>query len=404
MSKPVYISRSWLALIFCVALLSACKHRPQPPATTKFQLSVIKKPTNLHGYLLLAPYEIFYWRFGQVMILDSDCHIVYHKDLHGPVFCFRQWKLGGHTYYSYIVNDSSVYHVPKINLAAGYVVLLDSAMNEIRRIHLLPYGDITTTNHQDLDLHDFILLSPDHYIAVCAYEQTANNIPDSLHPARGVRIVSPVIQEVSNGQVIWQWEGAQDPEFYAISTEQNHFGYLTAVHNYMHINAIAIDPADSCLLVSFRNTNQIIKLNRHTGKIIWRLGGKNSDFPLTADQTFQRQHDCKMINGSLVLFDNGDSATRPYSRILAFRLDEANKKVLVFNALNIPEPYSQYMGSVEKRGENYFICGGSSPYFVELNSKTGEVLMELKMNQAIYRIALADDVNGVPFMNMPPAH
>ena len=361
-----------------------------------FEYIYIKKDTALKGYLFLAPYEIYYWRFGQAIIADAASgKVFYRRNLNGPVFCFRQWNIHGKTYYSYILNDPDVYHVPKLNLSAGYVVLMDASMHEINKIHLVSNDGVKVERHEDLDLHDFILLDENHYITLCAYEKEADNIPDSLHPAKGVKIVTPIIQEVRNGKVVWQWDGSRFPEFYAASAEQNHFTHTAVVHNYMHINSAFIDPKDSNLICSFRNTNQILKLSRKDGSIIWRLGGKTSDFAMEPYMYFLKQHDAKLIdsNRTLLVFDNGDSAKRPHSRILEFGLDEQSRSITSFKSYYIPKPYSQYMGSVDKIGDNYLICGGSSFYIMEVNSTTGQVLMDIKTNQAIYRTYLFLDVD-----------
>ena len=367
------------------------------PTPQPFQYSFKKVDSNLKGYILLSPYEIYFWRFGQIIIIDNLGNIHFQRQIYGPVFCFKQWKINGETLYSYIVNDPEVYHVPLINLSAGHIVLLDSALNEIKQIKLQPFNDINTNRNEGLDLHDFILLSKNHYITITAFEKIVTNIPDSLHPTKGVKVVAPIIQEIINDKVIWQWDGSMYPEFYTVSTEQNHFAYASVTHNYMHINSIFLDPRDSNLICSFRNTNQILKINRKSGAIVWRLGGKNSDFPLTNEQFFLKQHDVKLIdsNTTYLLFDNGDSATRQKSRILEFKLDEPNKKIIAFNAFDIPEKYSQYMGSVDKIGDNYFICGGSSFYLIEIKSKTGEKLMEMTNNQAIYRAAIINNIDGI---------
>ena len=372
------------------------RYRAQHQHFRQFEYTYLKRDSTLKGYLFLAPYEIYYWRFGQAIIADaSNGRTIFRRNLDGPVFCFRQWKIGGKTYYSYILNDPDVYHVPKLNLSAGYVVLMDSAMREIKQIHLLPHGDVVVSRNEGLDLHDFILLGENHYITLCAYEKTADNIPDSLHPAKGVKIVAPIIQEVRNDSVVWQWDGSKFPEFYGASAEQNHFTHTGVVHNYMHINSAFIDPKDGNLICSFRNTNQILKLNRKDGSIVWRLGGKTSDFALEPYMYFLKQHDAKLIdsNRTLLVFDNGDSAKRPHSRILEFGLDESTHSITGFKSYYIPKPYSQYMGSVDKIGDNYLICGGSSFYILEVNSITGNVLMDVKTNQAIYRTYLFQDVD-----------
>jgi hypothetical protein len=128
------------------------------------------------GYLLLAPHVRFNLRYGSIVIMDLAGHIVFQRLVDGAVIDLRQWKLNGSTYYSYGVDDSATSHV---NLSAGHIVLCDSALNDIKQIHLQPHDDITMNSKEDLDLHDFILLSPDHYITMAVYKKNVSNIPVS---------------------------------------------------------------------------------------------------------------------------------------------------------------------------------------------------------------------------------
>ena len=53
----------------------------------------------------------------------------------------------------------------------------------------------------------------------------------------------------------------------------------SGLYDYFHINSVKLD-TDGNLLVSSRHTWTVYKVNRTTGAIIWRLGGKKSDFAL----------------------------------------------------------------------------------------------------------------------------
>src|SRR5207248_1924871 len=60
--------------------------------------------------------------------------------------------------------------------------------------------------------------------------------------------------------------------------------------DYFHANSIAVD-RDGNLVVSGRNTWTAYKLDRHTGAVIWRLGGKHSSFRLAPRTYWAFQHD-----------------------------------------------------------------------------------------------------------------
>jgi outer membrane protein assembly factor BamB len=74
----------------------------------------------------------------------------------------------------------------------------------------------------------------------------------------------------------------------------------------MHGNALDVD-ADGNLLVSFRNLNEITKINATTGRVIWRLGGRRNQFAFldTPTPAFSQQHSVRADGaGSLLLLDN----------------------------------------------------------------------------------------------------
>jgi arylsulfate sulfotransferase len=118
------------------------------------------------------------------------------------------------------------------------------------------------------------------------------------------------------------------------------------------------------------------------------LGGVNSDFALTADQKFLRQHNAYFLDDdkTMILFDNGDAKERPYTRIEEFVLDEANKVVKSSKSMDMPNrTFSQYMGSVAKTDSTYFIGCGADPRVIEVNYTTGQTVFEKKLALPSYR-------------------
>jgi len=344
----------------------------------RFTISALNNPEP--GQIFISPYLPGDSGSGVVMVLNQNGHVIKQIKTPGETINFQKWVINGKTRYTYEVQDPSdpLYTGGTV---PGYEIIADSNFNEIKRVQLYDNGNISTSVLKGLDGHDFILIDDNHYILETFYPETVTNIPDSLNPVKsGVKVIAPVIQEVINDVVVWQWDGTNYPEFYGSSVEGNTFTDSSTYQDYMHLNAMYIDPRDNNLLLSFRNLNQVVKINRTNGNIIWRLGGKNSDFPLNSDQVFLRQHNITLTddNSTFLLFDDGEQTIRPSSRVLEFNLDEIAKQVLTFRSFDIPEPFCAYMGSVQKRGNTYFIGGGWANYVLEVNYLTGEKLLELK--------------------------
>jgi hypothetical protein len=87
------------------------------------------------------------------------------------------------------------------------------------------------------------------------------------------------------------------------STYESLTGSIADVY---HGNAIERD-TDGNLLLSNRHTAQIVKIDRSTGNVMWKLGGKENEFTFVNDTGFSYQHDIRRLeNGHITLFDNGN--------------------------------------------------------------------------------------------------
>ncbi|MFO7900853.1 MAG: aryl-sulfate sulfotransferase [Planctomycetota bacterium] len=100
--------------------------------------------------------------------------------------------------------------------------------------------------------------------------------------------------------------------------------------DYSHANTIEPDPRDDSLIISCRNMNQLVKVDRSTGEIVWRLG-VDGDFAMAPADYFYYQHSPELQpNGNILLFDNGtgrpDEQGGEFSRALELRVDEDRRE------------------------------------------------------------------------------
>ena len=65
--------------------------------------------------------------------------------------------------------------------------------------------------------------------------------------------------------------------------------------DYFHINSVDKD-GDGNYLISARDACSVHKINGTTGEIIWRLGGKRSDFELGPNVAFCFQHHARFVS------------------------------------------------------------------------------------------------------------
>lgn len=345
----------------------------------------LSNPTD--GQIVLSTYNTPLTNPSKLMILDKNGKTIWQKTIPVAAINFKKWQQNGKTRYSYMEFDSSAEQLSQ-GILPTTAVLLDESFQEIKRVRLLPFNGRTANDPSATDAHEFIYLDDNHFITLNYYQKTVNNIPASLNPVANCKVVAPIIQEIVDGEIAWEWDASNYPALYLASVEGNAFSNAGVVHDYIHMNAVYVDPTDNNLICSMRNLNQVIKINRADGHIMWRLGGSDSDFPLTGEMKFLRQHHATLTdnNKTLLLYDNGEATERPFTRVLEFQLNEAAKTVNSFKAFTVPQGiFSQYMGSVQKRGDTYFIGCGSVPKIMEVNYVNNKINFLMNLPNNSYR-------------------
>jgi Arylsulfotransferase (ASST) len=255
----------------------------------------------------------------------------------------------------------------KHGLGIGDHVIADHAYREIARF---PAG-----GGLGADLHELIL-TPEGTALVTAYDiPTVDR--SSVGSARG-RVVEGVVQElaVPSARVLFEWRSLDHVKL----TES--YAKVAPAFDFFHVNSIDVD-ADGNLLVSARNTWTVYKIDRQSGKVIWRLGGKKSDFAMGPGTQFAWQHDARHVgDGSqLTLFDNADDPqVQPQSRGLALALDLGKKRAtLVHQYIHRPKLLAHAFGSVQAQPNGNVLVGwGTEPYFTEYTAG-GAVLFDAKL-------------------------
>jgi hypothetical protein len=152
-----------------------------------------------------------------------------------------------------------------------------------------------------------------------------------------------------------------------------------------HANAIEID-LDGNLLVSFRNSDEISKINTVTGEITWRLGGKNNQFTFRNDnlQGFSHQHGIRRLdNGHIILFDDGNLHSPPTSRAVEYKLDEKAKTAdLVWEYRPDPPMFGTALGFAQRLPNGHtLVCFGTAQHIIEVDGG-GVKRWELLINEA----------------------
>lgn len=311
-----------------------------------------------------------------IAILNNDGFPVYYKKTTNQIINFKYFETStNQKRYSY--NDNTL----------GKIIVMDENFNELNQLELLPnngHGAIRTDNH------DFIYFNDNHYILPAYVSRTGVNMT-AYGGASSVELLDFAFQEILNGQVIFEWNSANFTEFlqHTDPIYYNQFATNPKV-DYFHFNSIDIDPNDNNFIVSARHMNQVYKINRSTGQIMWRFGGSNDDFNLIGNTIISHPHHATILaNGNLLLFDNGVTKTPQQSRIVEFDINEDNFTTTIVNQYTETGRYFDIMGSAQKlQNGNYFIgWGGNITSQVNANKSditevdaSGNILLDISFS------------------------
>jgi len=228
------------------------------------------------------------------------------------------------------------------------------------------------------DYHDVRLLENGGYILNC-YDSTYIEL--ELPTPQLLKDVLVIQEFDSNGNLILNWNALDHLSIY----DYPDFNLSMPIITFMHGNSIEIDD-DENLLLSNRTSNEIFKINRITGDIIWIMGGPLNEFTFIDDSLngFNKQHDVRRIeNGNITLFDNGTQHSPMVSRAVEYEIDEINKTAtLIWEYAHPDSIVAMSMGSVQRLpNQNTLINWGF--FFETIILETGAIIMEVDYDKNI---------------------
>ena len=239
-----------------------------------------------------------------VCILDSSANLLF----------WDNWGLKG---WDFKVNDNNM--ISYFDRSSKGWFIMDSLRNVIDSVYCL--------NGYIADNHDFIALENGNYL-LFAYDPqpyAMDTVVTGGDP--NATVEGLIIQELdSNHNLIFEWSSWN----YFDITDNVTLDLTSSSIDFIHCNSIDID-FDGHLVISSRNLDEITKINRYSGEIIWRWGGAKNQFTIIGnDYPFSRQHSLRCLgNNRYFLFDNGNfsnqyNGTAKFSRAVEYQLDTVN--------------------------------------------------------------------------------
>ena len=316
-----------------------------------------------------APGDIFFYSFNfegeptnHICIMSSDGDSVYSQ---------KTTEKGG----TFDINKNG--YLTVFNSDSSYFEVWDSTYTIIDKYATLGY----TT-----DAHEFILLPNGHSFLMAYDPQIVDMTIYNPNYKENATVVGAILQELdADKNLVFEWRSWDHIEI----TEAQHTYFWGDYIDYVHLNSIELDD-DSNLLVSCRKLDQILKISRTTGEVMWRMGGEKNEFAFLNDPLqFNYQHDCRRLrNGYITIFDNGCYHIPPVASFKEYELDEVNKTAsLVFSyshpLINGDNLQSWAMGNAQRLDNGntfinwgYIPPGSGAPNMTEIDS-VGNIVWEM---------------------------
>lgn len=385
---------------FVTGLLTPKGWRPEKPVPPEgatppewttyksFPLKVPKATINVDLPAASAGDVFFAPRTNGPMIVDNTGELIYYRpgqrvtDFRAQTYrgkpvltWWRRAQVDKHVESNYAIADSSYKVIKRFEAGNGYTS----------------------------DPHEFTMASD-----TTAYVNSFRNVIMDLSQYGGLKrtpVMDNVAQEVDlrTGQVIWEWHSLGN-----IKVDETYMPIPTKIKrpfDYFHLNSISRDK-DGNMLISARHTAALYKVNRLTGKVMWRMGGKDSDFKLGKGFRFAYQHDFRRhANGTYSIFENGAAggplpARAKESKSMIFRINEKKKTASLIKSYVHPgNLLSPSQGNTQILSDgNVFTGWGSLKYCTEF-SPDGNVVWDMEYSAVAVTYRCYRD----PWTGTPPA-
>lgn len=317
-----------------------------------------------------APGDIFICDFGWTSSIVAAPYLIILDNSGTPLF-YREtatsctdFKLQPNGHLTYFDRGTHIY------------IELDSSYNVVNT-----YG---CGNGYAADLHELRIL-PNGHVVLFAYDPEVVDMSGIVEGGDSTATVTGlIIQELDlQKNVVFQWRSWDHFKI----TDATHENLTAPVIDYVHGNALDLD-GDGNFLLSCRHMDEITKIDRSTGEIMWRMGGKNNQFTFLNDSIgYSHQHAVRHLdNGNLTIFDNGNFHSPQFSRAVEYRVDEQKKtSTLVWQFRNTPDNFAIAMGYVERlpNGNTLIGWGSSNPSVTEV-TPDGKKVYELRLPDSVF--------------------
>jgi len=309
-----------------------------------FDIKTVDNPAP--GIMLFATRGSGYGSY--LVITDSAANVLKYRPVTGVTSNFAVQPNGLMTFNTVVQGYFKAFSEARIYIADSSLTVIDSIVSGNGYIpaphqsEILPNGNYIYSSFEA------------HHVDLSKVVENGN--PNAI-------VAGAILVEMDvNKNVVFQWRSWD--YINVEDTYQPINDFLNIITLYSNFNSVAVDP-DGNYMICNRLLSEITKVDRNTGEIIWRLGGKHNQFTFIDENQnnapiyFSMQHDIRILpNGNLTIFDNGDQHDPRYSRGVEYEIDEVNKTAkMVWEYVAPVDVFSQSNGSLQRLPNGNTIIG-----------------------------------------------
>ncbi|KAK6065823.1 secreted protein [Seiridium cupressi] len=365
----------WNDIIAGLALLHVCganrTYRSRPDlAPPHLNITIAASSQVEQGCLFVAPYS------GNVngtpqsgpYIVDNSGDLVWSGyGYFGPTtanFQPARWN-GQHVLFGYEGTLN-----PLKGHGHGHHKIVDQHYQTIR--------EVRSAGHYLSDMHEFNV--NEKTVLVGSYTPREIDLLPYGGDEDQTWIIEYILQEldIGTGEILFEWHSldhtSPQESTLPLGSQAGSGDNSSTAWDYLHVNSIT-KGEDGHYLISARSASTLYKLNSTDGSVIWRLGGKSSDFALGPGVEFAFQHHARYFFGVLDTISFFDNSAGVGSAGKIITLDFDKWTATLKQGFYPPHPiFALSQGSTQiLPNGNALVNWGSADQITEFNSK-GDVL------------------------------
>jgi Arylsulfotransferase (ASST) len=240
------------------------------------------------------------------------------------------------------------------------------------------------------DSHEIQRLSNGSYLVARYYVRSPVDLT-ACGGASDASVVDNELQEVgADGAVMWSWSVMDHIPPSEVTARWRDECAVSGPADIYHFNSAQEDGGG--FVLSFRHLEAVLRIDKPTGAIDWKLGGtprpeslRPVGDQLLASAGFGGQHDARVLgDGTLTVLDNGTRAARA-PRAVRYRIDPRSKTATLLEHVTDAAVVDSFCCGSARRlaGGNWVTSWGGRPFVTELDA-AGTPVFRLTFTQGLF--------------------